>query len=165
VKVATEVEVKWDNHYCKEESREDPGGSEFCPEVKPTALEPAYRVTYSYMGRPLASDEQDGKRFIFSIYLRPEELSDQQRQALSEGNVEAAAEYFELGASALTEKRIVINEDASTFCEGNYVDGEWTPADPKCQDQIKFQIIREPSGFLAVQLSVSQPAPATGSAI
>ena len=156
VKVPTEIKITTDEDYCKQASEGDPGGSMFCPEVEAAAFERAYRVTYSYTGPPLASDEHGDTRFTFSIYFRPEELDAVQRKALAEKKPGLAAEYFEMTESRGVQKRIVIHEAASTFCEGNYIDGNWTHIDPGCEDKVAFKLITQPSDYLTVSLRVER---------
>jgi hypothetical protein len=128
----------------------------FCPEVEPTAFELAYQVTYSYTAPPLASDEHADRHFTFTIYFLPEELDARQLTALSERKPALAAEYFEMTTSRDLQRRIVIHEAASTFCEGNYIDGSWTHIDPKCEDKVAFKLITQPSDYLTVKLRASR---------
>jgi len=83
-----------DARYC--ESLTEPGGSMYCPVTQYEHPVPAYRVTYSYEGPPLTSDEYGATRFSFSIDFRPEEFVASARSLLSSGKVrrsEAAAMF------------------------------------------------------------------------
>src|SRR5579864_5726847 len=72
------------NSRCEEEQKfRDPGGSLYCPATIVKTPEQAYEVTFSYSGEPLASDEYGNRFFKFSVYFRPEELSESVRQAIS----------------------------------------------------------------------------------
>jgi hypothetical protein len=160
-RVATEVTLTADPRYCKEVSLPDPGGSEFCPQAEFGAFEPAYEVTYSYTGPPLASDEHGNTQFTFNVYFRPADLNDKQRAAISEKKYETAAEWFELTKSRRSQRRMIIDEQASTFCPGSYVDGLWTHEDPECQDKVVFKVGISPSPYVTVRVNVDQPTQAS----
>lgn len=159
VRVATEIKFIENKDYCNEAAHApDPGGSMFCPEVEPAAFEPAYQLTYSYTGPPLSSDEHGNTNYTFGIYVRPSELDEQQRQELKKTKSAAAERYLDLTTSRETQRRIVIDEAASSFCEGTYMDGAWTVNDPQCTDVVKFRLIRWPSDYLTVGLRVLPPS-------
>jgi hypothetical protein len=45
----------------------EPGGSMYCQRTIDESSEPAYRVTFSYRGLPMASDEYGNPYFTFSL--------------------------------------------------------------------------------------------------
>ena len=56
-----------------------------CPYTQNMSPAPAYKVTYSFTGPPLASDEYGNRYFTFRVYFRPEELAPTVRRAISAG--------------------------------------------------------------------------------
>ena len=119
-------------------------------------------VTYSYIGPPLASDEHANSQFTFSVYFRPDELDPTQIQQISNGERALAAEWFGVRISREMTERASIDDAASTFCAGHYVDGNWVHDDPGCQDDIKLHETAQPSDYLAVQVSVDRQVRTAG---
>jgi hypothetical protein len=154
VSVATQRKSTIDLHYCEQAAMRDPGGSAYCPSTQLQAPSPAYQVTYSYSGRPMASDEFGSRGFTFSVYLRPEELSPAVREKLSRrGMAKAeAADLFKLSNFRAPVRRVAIDEAASKFCGGNFIDGSWTHSDPKCQDQITYKTVTSPLDYVTVRV-------------
>jgi hypothetical protein len=95
VKVATKQRSVTNPLYCAQNWFE-PGGSMYCPYTTDEGRVPAYQVTCSYRGQPMASDEYGNTSFMFSVYFRPDELSPSLRRVLSSGKVgwTTAAEFF-----------------------------------------------------------------------
>ena len=52
-------------------------------------------------------------------------------------------------------ERLVIDEERSTFCDGNYINGSWVHADPKCEDAIRFKAVRTPSEYITVSVELA----------
>lgn len=66
-----------------------------------TSTGPAYRVSCSYKGQPMASDEYGSTSFTFSVYFRAGELNPGLLRALSSGSISraTAAEFFQFATS------------------------------------------------------------------
>jgi len=160
-KVFTKVQSTMDPGYCDDLQFRDPGGSMYCPYTQDEAPAPAYEVTYSYKGEPLASGEYGNRNFTFQVYFHPEELPSALRTAISAGKVKHAelATYFNLTTSHLPVRTVAIDEANSSFCEGNYMDGNWIHNDPKCQDKVSFKTVTVPSEYITVQV---EPVPPRG---
>jgi hypothetical protein len=154
VSVATQSKSVIDERGCDEATQRDPGGSIDCSYTAFQALSPAYEVTYSYLGQTMAADEYGSNHFTFSVYLRPEELSPAVQQALSEHKMgkAAAAGFFELNTSRDSVRQVRIDELASKFCNGNFLDGSWMHTDSKCDDQISYKTITAPSSYITVKV-------------
>jgi hypothetical protein len=169
VKVATTRTSATDNRYCEDGYRE-PGGSMYCPSVQDGSLVPAYRITYSYSGPPLGSDEYGNTEFTFSVILRPEDLNPAVRQAIDAHKMSraTAAEDFKLSTYRGLVPQVAIDDANSVLCAGNYVDGLWTHTDRNCEDKVVFKTVAVPSGYITVRVdpaaragSRPQSAPAT----
>jgi hypothetical protein len=145
--------------YCHDLQFTDPGGSMYCPHVQEESPALAYKVTYSFTGQPLASDEYGNRNFTFQVYFRPEELPQALRTSLSVGKVQRAelATYFSVTTSRLPIRAVVIDEANSSFCDGNYMDGNWIHNDPKCQDRVTFKTVTVPSDYITVQVEPVSP--------
>jgi hypothetical protein len=154
VKVATRMKSTTDVRYCRDQQFRDPGGSMYCPYTKLESPSVAYQVTYSYRGQPLASDEYGDTYFTFSVYFRPEELSPAVRERLAKHSISKAdaAGYFDLSTYRAPVRQIAIDEAASTFCDGNFVDGFWTQTDSKCQDKVNYKTITAASEYITVKV-------------
>ena len=132
-------------------------GSERCPYTEFQARATAYEVTYSYRGRPLASDESGSNYFTFSVYLRQDEVDPALSKMLS-GHKQvkaAAADFFALTSVRNTVQSPVIDVAASSFCEGNFVDGAWAQSDRKCGENVKTTTISAPSKYVTVKVSIN----------
>lgn len=165
-KVSTKAESIMDPGYCGNLQFNEPGGSMYCPEIRYDSPAPAYEVTYSYNGEPLASDEYGNRNFTFEVYFRPDELPSGLRRALAARKVNRAelASYFEVTASRLPERKVAIDEANSQFCDGNYFDGNWMRNDPNCKDSVHYKTITAPSDYLTVDVEpLSSPARVTAS--
>ena len=126
----------------------------YCPQVRLEAFVPAYEVTYAYQGQPMSSDEYGSKYFTFSVYFRPEELSSQTRELLSHGKTARSdvAMAFEVIASRDPERRMAIDEAASTFCAGSYIDGAWQRTNPDCKDNITSKAVVVLPEYLTIRV-------------
>jgi hypothetical protein len=155
VTIATKSGVTMDARYCEEANRRDPGGSMYCPLVQPGAFERVYQVTYSYEGRPLASDEYGNTHFTFSVYFRPQEIAPAERQILlAKGARSDAAGLFAVTTSREDQARVAEDQEVSTHCEGSYVDGSWVQAEPNCKDHIQYKTVMVPSEYVAVKVEL-----------
>jgi len=154
VKVATQRKSTTDAGYCEDQQFRDPGGSMYCPYTQLESPSAAYQVTYSYRGQPLASDEYGNTYFTFSVYFRPDELSPAVRETLAKHRISKAdaAEYFSLSTYRAPVRQVAIDEAASTFCDGNFVDGSWTQTDSKCEDKVTYKTITAPSEYITVRV-------------
>jgi len=154
VEVATQIKSTTDVRYCDDQEFRDPGGSMFCPSTQLESASAAYQVTYSYRGQPLASDEYGKTYFTFSVYFRWDELSPAVRDTLAKHEVSRAdaAAYFDLTAYRSPVREVVIDEAASTFCAGNFVDGSSMHRDSKCEDNIHYTTITSPSVYVTVKV-------------
>jgi hypothetical protein len=154
VAIATRMKSWLDGRYCEEAARRDSGDSMRCPYTEFQAPSPAYAVTYSYHGQPLASDEYGSSYFTFSVYLREDELSPAMRKKLSEHkSIKAAAEdFFALTTSRDTVQSAIVDEAASTFCQGNFVDGAWMRTDRNCVDKVSTTTMTAPAKYITVRV-------------
>ena len=154
VRVATRVKYTMDSNYCKQLAFRDPGGSIACPSAETEASAPAYEVTYSVTGQPLASDEHASPDFTFSVYFRPDELPADMQKALVGGKLSRAdrTAYFAVSTYREPVRRVAIDERKSHFCEGNLVDGAWTHTDPGCKDDVSYTAVTAPSGYITVKV-------------
>jgi hypothetical protein len=152
-KVATARVSFANQRYC-EAGFQEPGGSLYCPYVQDESPMPAYRVTYSFSGPPMASDEYGGTRFTFSVNMRPEDLSPAVRQAISERKLSraAGAKFFELATARGLSQRVVIDEANSAFCDGRYTDGAWTHTKANCEEKVTYKTVAAPSDYIAVKV-------------
>jgi hypothetical protein len=154
VKVATKTASITYGRYCGQAHRE-PGGSMFCPSVQDEYPVAAYRVTYSYRGPAMASDESGSTRFTFSVNMRPEDLNPAVLQTVSARKINrvAAAEDFKITTSRDLVPRTVIDDEKSTFCEGRYTDGGWIHLYVKCEDQAVYKTVMVPSDYITVKVN------------
>jgi hypothetical protein len=158
-KVFTERNSSMDPGYCDDLQFRDPGGSMYCPHVQEGSPALAYEVTYSFTSQPLPSDEYGERNFTFQVYFRPEELPQALRTAISAGKVKGAevGTYFNVATSRTPVRAAVIDEANSSFCDGNYVDGNWIQQDPKCQDKISFKMVTITSDYITVRVEPVSP--------
>jgi hypothetical protein len=148
VKVATKVISTMDTHLC-EQGFQDPGGSMDCPSFKADSPMPAYQITYSYSGQPMASDEYGNTHFSFSVYFHPEELPAASVARISRAGT---ASLFKLSASRGFVQQSALDESNSISCDGNYVDGLWLHTNPQCEDQLTYKTVAVPSDYIAVKI-------------
>jgi len=153
-RVFTKERSAIDPTYCKDLPFRDPGGSMYCPYTEDVSPAPAYEVTYSFKNQPLASDEYGNRYFTFQVHFRPEELSPGLRRALSIGKMKRSelATYFNVVTSRPPVRAAVIDEANSSFCDGNYIDGNWVQTDPACKDKVNFKTVTRPSDYITVQV-------------
>ncbi len=155
-KVYSKVKLTSDQGYCKELQFRDPGGSMYCPSKRYESRAPAYEVTYSYMGQPLASDEYRNSysRFEFQVYFRPGELTPRVRNAISAGkaNRPELASFFKLTTARLPAQYRVIDSKNSSFCAGFHADGNWMFHHPGCKEHISYITVTRPSDYITVRV-------------
>ena len=155
VKVATKERSETNLHYCDDERlTTEPGGSMYCPLITLESAVPAYKVTYTFTAPPMASDEYGNTSFTFSVYFSPDDISPSLRQALSSGKVSRAeaSQYFRISASRDSARQVIVDEAKSTFCEGNYIEGYWYHANPKCQDHMIYKNVASASPYMTVKV-------------
>jgi hypothetical protein len=139
VKVPTKVRVTENARYCEQLAFRDPGGSLYCPYAGYEGTTAAYEITYSYDGAAMASDEFGGNHFTFRAYFRPEDFTAATRKMLLDKAARSdLAAVFHLTSSRELERRVVIDEANSRFCEGNHVDGAWQRKDTLCNESINY---------------------------
>jgi surface antigen len=148
------VQYTADAAYCRDMAFRDPGGSMYCPERRTIGTAAAFEATYSYTSQPLASDEYHAGHCTFQVYFRPDELAPEVRTVIETGKWKATnrAEYFMLSTYPERVHRAMIDESQSKFCDGNFVDGNWTHTDPACRDQIAYTTATVLSGYLTVKV-------------
>jgi hypothetical protein len=158
IKVATRRTSTANQRYCGE-GYQEPGGSMYCPYVEDGSPAPAYRITYSYSGPPMASDEYGNTHFTFSVSVRPEDLNPALRQTISTRKISraTAAEAFKASTSRGLVPRIVIDDRNSALCDGNYSDGLWIHADRNCEDKVTYKTVSVPSDYIAVKVDPASP--------
>ncbi len=158
VKIPAKVRFTENARYCEQLAFRDPGGSLYCPQTTFEGADPAYEITYSYDGPLMASDEFGGNHFTFRAYFRPDDFSAATRKMLSEKKATRSdlAAVFNLATSRDPERRRVIDEANSRFCEGNYVDGSWQRKDPQCNETIKYQTVTAPADYLTIHIGLSE---------
>jgi hypothetical protein len=102
----------------------------------------------------MASDEYGNTSFTFSVYFHSDEISPRLRQALSTGKVSRAdvSEYFRISASSDSAPQVIIDEESSTVCEGDYIDGNWVRKNPECQDHVIYKRVAGNSPYVAVKV-------------
>jgi hypothetical protein len=155
VELASKTKTSTDPQNCKDAQFRDPDGSN-CKTVTVEERVKGLEAKYSYSGAVIASGESVPGRDEFSVYFRADELP--VSGAVDKLNREQAASLFELSTSRPMVEQKFIDKEHSKFCEGNYVDGNWTRTDPKCQDQVQYMTKAVPSPNLLVQVDVRHPA-------
>jgi hypothetical protein len=156
VMVPTRVRSVENARYCEELAFRDPGGSLYCPFAAFEGATPAYEITYSYDGPAIASDEFGGKHFTFVAYFRPEDVSAATRKILEKKAPRSGlAAVFHLTSSREPERRVVIDEANSRFCEGNYVDGAGQRKDPQCNEIVKDKTVTVASEYVTIRIGLS----------
>jgi len=127
----------------------------FCPSVQDEYPVPAYRITYSYSGPAMASDEYGNTRFTFSVNVRPEDLNATALRTLFARDVNhaAVAEILKISASPVFVQQVAIDKAHSTFCDGAYTDGNWTHTDANCEDHVADTIVTAPASYVAVKVT------------
>jgi len=142
---------------CNEKQFRDPDGST-CESLKVLQSVKAVEADYSFIGPPMATGEGDTgpSRQSFSVYFRPEELP--AGGQVSKLNREQAESLFQVSTSRPVVQQRVVDKQNSHICEGNYVDGSWVQADPKCQEQLQYTMRTVPSAYWAVAIDLRHPA-------
>ena len=134
----------------------DPDSLVDCRHITDESYVLAYRVTYSYRGETMASDEYANTYFTFSVYFHPDEISPELNRVLSFGkaNRAAAAEFFQLTTHTDSIQQVAIDAAKSTICGGNYVDGNWVHTSPNCEDAIAVKTSEIASPYITVKVSL-----------
>ncbi|MBV8728985.1 MAG: hypothetical protein JO336_04165 [Acidobacteriia bacterium] len=157
VKVPTRKVVSTDSRYCEAAAMREPGGSMFCASVQTEGYTRAYQVTYSYEGQAMASDESGNRRFTFSVYFRPEELTAGERSLFERKASRSDAEAsFQVTTSRELETKLTVDNARSTFCEGMYIDGRWMHNNTACVDSVQFKAVAVPSDYMTVRVDPVQ---------
>jgi hypothetical protein len=155
VELASKTKTTTDTQACKERQSREPDGSN-CQTTTVEARVKAIEAIYSYDGPEVSAGENTPGRVDFSVYFHPEELGiDGSADKLKRNQ---AAALFQLSTSRATVQKKVIDKQNSKFCAGNYVDGNWTPTDPQCHDQVAYTTATVASPYLTVQVDVRHPA-------
>jgi hypothetical protein len=140
---------------CQDRQFRDPDGTN-CQKVTVEEKVKALEATYSFAGPVLSAGEATPGRDTFSVYFRPEEVGvDGPPEKLKR---DQAASYFQITTYRGMVEQKVIDKQNSHFCEGNYVDGNWTHKDPKCEDQVQYINQTVPSPYVTVQVDLRHPA-------
>jgi hypothetical protein len=154
VDLASKMKVTSDPNGCKDRQFRESDSS--CTSVSVLEKVKAVEARYSYSGPAMSSGEATPGRDQFSVFFRPEELA--AAGPIEKLNREQAESLFALSTSRQTVDEKVIDKAHSQFCEGNYVDGNWTRKDSKCQDQVVYTTQTVPSPNLTVQVDVRRPS-------
>ena len=157
VKVAARMRYTMDA--CDGLAFREPGGSIGCPDGRVEATTTAFEATYSYTGLPLASDEQGGRRFTFSVRFRPDELTLEAQKALTARKLsrQEASAYFAVTTSREAVTEAAIDKQQSRFCAGYVLDGQWTHTDARCMDVVSNRTVTAPSEYITVQIDPVSP--------
>ena len=142
---------------CNDRQFRDPDGTS-CDMVKVLEKVKAVEADFSYIGPQAGtSDVQTGPvRQTFTVYFHPEEVP---ATALdSKLKREQMASLFQISTSRPMVQERAIDKQNSHFCEGNYVDGNWVPADSKCKDQVQYTTTAVPASYWAVAVDLAHPA-------
>jgi hypothetical protein len=107
----------------------------------------------------MVSDETGNRRFTFEVFLRPDEVAPEVRQALfkSRRNRREGADDFRVNTYRENVQRVVIDEARSHLCASTVVDGAWTHQDARCQDTILYKTASAPSDMIAVRVDLVSP--------
>jgi hypothetical protein len=112
----------------------------------------AYRVTYSFNGPSMASDEYGNTRQTFSVYFHEDALPPTVREKMAAHKLRRAEaeQLIKVTTSRSMARQVAIDERNSSFCSGNYRDGLWTRLDANCQDTVAYQTVTQPSDYMMV---------------
>jgi hypothetical protein len=151
VELAAKTKTTTDAQDCKDKQFRDPDGTN-CQTTTVLERVKALEATYSFNGPVIGAGESTPGRDTFSVYFRPEEVG-------VDGPVgklkrDQAASFFQISTFRPMVEQKVIDKQHSTFCEGNYVDGNWVRKDSKCQDQVQYINQTVPSPYLTVQVDL-----------
>jgi hypothetical protein len=155
VRIPTRIRYTADPHYCRDTVAQA-AGSMFCPQVHMEASIDAYRVTYSYTGEPLASDDRSGRRFTLEVYFRPSDLPQPLLTLLAADRSPGralASPYFEVAASRPLVHSFVSDDARSRHCAGYYIDGSWVQFDDDCEETLRTKPAELPSDFITVKVT------------
>ena len=154
VNVPVTIKHTADANYCAQAAFREPGGSMFCPSTGAVVSAVAYDVTYSYTGRPIASDEFANRQFVFRVEFQNDELPPEVLQAVSakKAGRRDMAGYFAVNTTRVPARRVVIDSTRSSFCPGAYQDGLWIRNDEACHDDVHYTAIIAPSDYIAVRV-------------
>jgi hypothetical protein len=147
-----------DPRFCKEVATRDPGGSMYCAYPGRKATSPAWRVTYSYHAGPMASDEYQNSYFTFDVYFHPDELTLPALKTKS-GHKTAKAEAlnnFGITTGKPVVTGTVIDQKASAFCPGSFVEGSWVQAESRCEDKIVTKAVTIKPTYITVSVDPSK---------
>jgi hypothetical protein len=156
VELATKTQTK-DVQNCKDRQSRD--GDMTCQTTQVLEKVKAIELRYSYDGPVISSGEAAPGRDQFSVYFKPEDLAS--AGVIEKLNREQAASLFDVNTSRQMVDEKVIDKEHSRFCEGNYVDGNWTKKDANCQDQVQYKTVTVPSPNLLVQVDIHHPSAGT----
>jgi len=151
VELASKTKTTTDAQDCKDKQFRDPDGSG-CQATTVLEKVQALEATYSYSGPVIGSGESAPGRDTFSVYFRPEEVAVD--GPVAKLKRDQAASYFQVSTFRPMVEQKIIDKQHSTFCEGNYVDGNWVRKDSKCQDQVQYTSQTVPSPYLTVQVDL-----------
>jgi hypothetical protein len=154
VDVASKTKTTTDTDKCKDQQFRDPGGSAFCQTTTVEERVKAVEAVYSYAGLVVAAGEASPGRETFSVYFRPEEVG-ADGSSLKRDQAES---FFQLSTSRAMVEQKVVDKAHTKYCDGNYVDGNWTKKDSNCQDQVQFTNQIVPSPYMTVQVDLRHPA-------
>jgi hypothetical protein len=157
VELASKTKTNQDTQNCKDRQFRD--GDMTCQSVTVVEKVQAIEARYSYSGPVIGSGEAVPGRDSFSVYFKPEDLA--AAGPVDKLNREQAESLFALSTSRPVIDEKVIDKAHSKFCDGNYVDGNWTKKDASCQDQIQYMTRSVASPNLLVQVDLRRPAEAT----
>jgi len=157
VDLASKTQTTKDLQDCKERQFRDPDATN-CEIIKVLEHVKAIEADYSFIGPQLATQEGNfgASRQTFSVYFRPEELP--VSGAVEKLNREQAGSLFEVATSRPMVQERVVDKQNSRFCEGSYVDGNWTQKDAGCKEQVQYSNRTVPSEYWAVAVGVRHPA-------
>ena len=160
VMVPTTITYGTNVRYCEEASYRDPGGSAYCPSARSTSRAAAYELTYSFAVPASLSEESGQRHATFRVYFRPEELAPEIRAALSSHEQDRAdiAAYFVVNASQESVERLVVDGAHSSFCEGSFIEGNWTQSDSRCLQNVAYRTIASPSSYLTLTVEATTQA-------
>jgi hypothetical protein len=156
VELASKTKTNNDTQNCKDRQFRD--GDMTCQTVTVVEKVKAVEAQYSYSGPVVGSGEAVPGRDTFSVYFRPEDVA--AAGSIDKLNREQAESLFEFSTSRPMVAEKVIDKAHSHFCEGNYVDGNWTKKDANCQDQVQYMNQTVASPNLLVQVDVRRPVSA-----
>jgi len=145
VKVPVSEVTDWRS--CQQYSTAEPGGSIYCPQTTHESYAEAYQVTYSYTGRPMASDEYGNPYFTFSVYFRPNELGPVARSG------KAGAESFHISASRETIRATVLDQAQSTVCGNTNLHGHSARAHRDCHEHLVYTPAVLPSPYVKITVT------------